>query len=351
MSSGRPITRREAVGLAARIGAGAVAVSAVPALSRCTLLKPERRPNILFVFTDDHAPHAISAYGSRINRTPNIDRIADEGAIFQNSFCSNAICAPSRAVVLTGKHSHVNGKMDNSGEFDMTQPTFNKFLQQAGYHTAVIGKWHLGVDPQGFDYWHVLPGQGHYYNPDFRTPDGLVRHTGYVTDIITDLSIDWLRNGRDPDRPFLLMCQHKAPHRNWMPGPAHLSLYEGEDIPEPETLFDDYSHRASGASNQEMSIASHFFPAYDLKITPPSPDNERDRNLWSTAFERMTAEQQQAWSTTYGPRNDLFRRINPQGSLHDSRSSSSCARCSATALPLPLRTWRCASNWPFSRYR
>jgi arylsulfatase A-like enzyme len=313
MSRGRPISRREAVALAARIGASAAAVGAVPALSRCTLLNPQRQPNILFVFTDDHAPHAISAYGSRINRTPNIDRIADEGAIFQNSFCTNAICAPSRAVVLTGKHSHVNGKLDNSDEFDMTQPTFNKLLQQAGYQTAVIGKWHLRADPAGFDHWHVLPGQGQYYNPDFRTPAGTVRHTGYATDIITDLSMEWLRSGRDPERPFLLMCQHKAPHRNWMPGPAHLSLYEDEDIPEPETLFDDYSGRASGAANQEMSIAEHFFPAYDLKITPASADNERDNNLWNAAFDRMTEEQQRAWNAAYGPRNELFQQSQPQG--------------------------------------
>jgi arylsulfatase A-like enzyme len=313
MSSGRPISRREAVTLAARVGAGVAAVGAVPVLSRCSLLGPERQPNILFVFTDDHAPHAISAYGSRINSTPNIDRLADEGAVFENSFCTNSICAPSRAVILTGKHSHVNGKIDNSGEFDMTQPTFNKFLQRAGYQTAVIGKWHLRVEPAGFDYWYVLPGQGHYYNPDFRTPEGTVRNTGYVTDIITDLSIDWLRAGRDPDRPFLLMCQHKAPHRNWMPGPDHLSLYENEDIPEPDTLFDDYSTRASGAAKQEMSIASHFFPAYDLKITPPSPDNELDRDLWNAAFDRMTGEQQLAWNTAYGPRNDFFHRTRPQG--------------------------------------
>jgi len=313
MSDDRLFTRREAVSLAARAGAGAAVLGSLPALSSCALFGRGRPPNILFIFSDDHAPHAISAYGSRINHTPNIDRIANEGALFQNSFCSNGICAPSRAVVLTGKHSHVNGKKDNSDEFNMAQPTFNKMLQQAGYQTAMIGKWHLGVDPEGFDYWHVLPGQGHYYNPDFRTPDGTVRYPGYVTDITTDLALDWLRSDRDRERPFMLMCQHKAPHRSWMPGPDHLMTYEGEEIPEPETLLDDFANRASPAANQEMTIANHMFPAYDLKITPPSPDDETAGRYWNNVWERMTEEQQAAWSAAYDPRNEYFRRTNPQG--------------------------------------
>jgi len=259
--SGRPISRRTALGHAARLGAGAYALGSLPLLEGCSLGRD--RPNIVFIFSDDHATQAISAYGSRINRTPNIDRIANEGAIFLNSFCTNSICAPSRAVVLTGKHNHINGKIDNRANdpFDMSQPTFNKMLQAAGYNTAMIGKWHLRADPEGFDFWQVLPGQGHYYNPDFRTPAGDERMEGYVTDIITDLSLDWLENGRDQDRPFLLMCQHKAPHRNWMPGPDHLMTYDGVDIPEPGTLLDDYSGRAFPASDQEMSIRDHMQPA------------------------------------------------------------------------------------------
>ena len=338
--SGRDMKRREVI----RLGAGAAAVGALapffglPLLEGCAP-KTHRPPNILFIFSDDHACQAISAYGSIINRTPNIDRIAREGALFENSFCTNAICAPSRAVVLTGKFSHVNGKIDNRADpFDTSQPTFNKALQAAGYQTAMIGKWHLRNDPEGFDYWKVLPGQGDYYNPDFRTPgtprEGATagagaappeaggtestevvteRIEGYVTDIITDLSLDWLRSGRDQDRPFLLMCQHKAPHRNWMPGPDHLRDLEGEEIPEPESLFDDYSGRAGPASRQEMSIARHFFPAYDLKITPPDPQNEEDANNWAWASERMTPAQRAVWDAVYDPRNEGFRAANLQG--------------------------------------
>jgi len=315
MSAGRHINRREAI----RLGAGATALGALAPLVGSPFLEGcqsgvEGPPNILFIFSDDHACQAISAYGSRINQTPNIDRIAREGVLFENSFCSNSICAPSRAVILTGKFNHINGKIDNRADpFDTSQPTFNKDLLAAGYQTAMIGKWHLRSDPEGFDYWKVLPGQGHYYNPDFRTPDGDERIEGYVTDIITDLSLEWLEAGRDPDRPFLLMCQHKAPHRNWMPGPDHLDTYEGEEIPEPETLFDDYASRTTPASNQEMSIREHFYPAYDLKITPPDPSDEGDTNLWAATYDRMTPEQQERWDAAYEPRNEAFREADPQG--------------------------------------
>jgi arylsulfatase A-like enzyme len=195
----------------------------------------------------------------------------------------------------------------------MSQPTFNKDLQTAGYQTAMIGKWHLAVDPEGFDHWEVLPGQGRYYNPDFRTAAGTVRYEGYCTDIITDLSLDWLRNERDPERPFLLMSQHKAPHRNWMPGPDHLYTYEDVDIPEPETLFDDYRDRASPAADNEMSIAGHMFPAYDLKITPAAADDETDQRFWASEWERMTDDQRAAWQAAYGPRNAAFFDAGLQG--------------------------------------
>ncbi|NNF26518.1 MAG: sulfatase [Gemmatimonadetes bacterium] len=270
------------------------------------------RPNIVFIFSDDHAPQAISAYGSRINQTPHIDRIADEGAIFLNSFCTNSICAPSRAVVLTGKHSHVNGKLDNSAQspFDTSQPTFDKALQAAGYQTAMIGKWHLRSDPAGFDFWQVLPGQGAYYNPDFRTAQGEVRLEGYVTDLVTDLSLEWLEERRDPSRPFLLMSQHKAPHRNWMPGPDHLMTFEGVDIPEPDSLLDDYEGRATPAREQEMSIRDHLRPAYDLKITPENPEDPD--NLFA-GYGRMTPAQKSVWNAAYEPRNRRFREADPQG--------------------------------------
>ncbi len=311
------LTRRRAGGLLARIGGGAAVARALgPAtgpwiLSSCS--RGRERPNILFIFSDDHAGQAIGAYGSRINRTPNIDRLAAEGVIFRNSFCTNGICAPSRAVVLTGKHSHRNGKIDNSGPFDMSQPTFNKMLQASGYQTALIGKWHLQADPEGFDHWTVLPGQGHYYNPDFLSPTGRRRHEGYVTGIITDRALDWLEGGREKERPFLLMCQHKAPHRNWMPAPDKLDLYEGESIPEPETLFDDGQGRAGPFRRQEMTIARHLQPAYDLKITPPERADDEDARNWRSSSERLSPAQRERWEAAYAPRNEAFRRVRPEG--------------------------------------
>ncbi len=258
---------------------------------------PSGRPNIIFVFSDDHASHAISAYGSRINRTPNIDRLADEGMLFRNAFVTNSICAPSRAVILTGKHSHLNGIYTNRETFDSSQMTFTKLLQQAGYQTAIIGKWHLKSDPTGFDYWEVLPGQGDYYNPRFLTPGDTVQYTGYVTDIITDRALDWLQNGRDPEKPFMLMYQHKAPHRRWDPGPEHLTMYDDVTIPEPPTLFDDYEGRSSAAKTQEMTIARHMYPE-DLKLVPPPQLNE---------------EQLAHWNAAYEPKNEAFRRAGLSG--------------------------------------
>ncbi len=188
------------------------------------------RPNIVFLFSDDHALQAISAYGSRfkdIAPTPNIDRLAKQGAIFERSYCANSICGPSRACILTGKHSHINGFIDNnSSRFNGAQPTFPKYLQKAGYQTAIIGKWHLVSEPTGFDHWEILPGQGSYYNPDFIQMDGSTkRFEGYVSDIIGDKALDWLKNGRDKNKPFVLMCQHKAPHRNWVPAERVLFVW------------------------------------------------------------------------------------------------------------------------------
>lgn len=171
------------------------------------------RPNIVFFFTDDHAPHAIGAYKGwleEINPTPNINQLAAEGTLFRNSFCTNSICGPSRAVIITGKHSHQNGFMNNGNNFDGSQQTFPKLLRAGGYQTAMFGKWHLKSEPQGFDKWMVLPGQGEYYNPRLKTPDGTVTIEGYCTDVVTDLAVDWLSKERDKDKPFLLMCQHKA---------------------------------------------------------------------------------------------------------------------------------------------
>jgi arylsulfatase A-like enzyme len=231
----------------------------------------DSRPNIVFIMSDDHAAHAMSCYGSRINRTPNIDRIADEGMRLDQCFCTNSICAPSRAAILTGVYNHINGVRTLSDRFDGRQQTMPKLLQENGYQTAIVGKWHLGhggeSDPTGFDYWDILPGQGDYIDPAFiRGGERRVIH-GYATDIITDLSIDWIGR-RDPDRPFFLMCHHKAPHRPWIPDPKHASLYEDVDIPEPETFNDDYTNRASAAAAAEMRI-DRDLTARDLKMEPP----------------------------------------------------------------------------------
>ncbi len=274
------------------------------------------RPNIVFIFSDDHAPHAISAYGSRINRTPNIDRIAASGVTFDRCYCGNSICGPSRAAILTGKHAHANGFMRNGNDFDGTQPTFPKHLRRAGYQTAMIGKWHLTSDPTGFDHWEVLPGQGSYYNPDFRTPGGRHRREGYCTDLVTEMALDWLRDGRDASRPFLLMCQHKAPHRSWMPGPEELGLYRDAPIPEPATLFDDYAGRGPAAPLHEMGIRDHLTMFYDLKLVPTAGERESLEGadtVWKSRLERMTPEQRAAWDRAFAAENAAFRRTNPTG--------------------------------------
>lgn len=281
----------------------------------CSLLERagKERPNILFIFSDDHAAQAISAYGSRINRTPNIDRIARKGVTFDRCFCANSICAPSRATILTGKHSHANGKKTNADTFNIDQPLFPDLMQQAGYATALIGKWHLRAEPRGFDHWEVLPGQGAYYNPDFKTADGPVRHEGYVTEVITDRSLDWLRNSRDPERPFLLMCQHKAPHRVWAPGPAQLDLYRDEDIPEPETLFDTWDDRVPMLKDNEMTIAHHLMYDYDLKVPGLHRPDALGRDYKNPEYRRMTPAQRERWDAAYKPENDAFRKMNLSG--------------------------------------
>ena len=233
---------------------------------------PQGRPNILFVFSDDHAPHAIGAYNGwlkSVDPTPNIDKLAADGMLFENSFCTNSICGPSRAVIMTGKHSHKNGFMNNGNSFDWDQQTFAKILQKDGYETALYGKSHLKGKPQGFDDWKVLPGQGLYYNPDMITPEGTKKIMGHCTDIVTELAVDWLKNSRSKDKPFCLMVQHKAPHRNWMPAPRHLALYEDIDIPEPATLFDKWEDNAPPARHQEMEIDRHMDLNHDLFVDLP----------------------------------------------------------------------------------
>lgn len=238
------------------------------------------QPNILFIMSDDHAAHAISAYGSRINHTPHLDRLAEGGARLDHCYCTNSICTPSRATILTGQYSHRNGVYTLADSLDGRGDCLvQKHLQRVGYQTAIIGKWHLGrgghADPTGFDHWCVLPGQGAYHNPHMRENGVDRRFTGYVSDIITDLSLQWLEQ-RDPDKPFALMCHHKAPHRPWEPGHKYQHLYEDVDIPEPETLWDDYTNRAKAAEVARMRMED--LTEQDLKQPVPpglSPEAER----------------------------------------------------------------------------
>ncbi len=288
----------------------------LPAQDRAAAQLQSSRPNIVFVFSDDHAAHAISAYGSRINHTPNIDRLAQDGLLFRNNFCGNALCGPSRATILTGKHSHENGFMRNGNVFDGGQTTFPKLLQQAGYQTAIVGKWHLESEPQGFHSWAVLPGQGHYYNPDFLTKDGKVRMQGHVTDLTTDMAIEWLEQGRDPERPFLLMCQHKAPHREWMPALSDLGLYRDVEIPEPPTLFDDHAGRVPALSRTEMEIDRHMFLHYDLMIEPTDaerPHLQGPDAWWDGIMKRLDRSQREAFMAAFREENEAFRRAGLQG--------------------------------------
>lgn len=288
--------------------------------ARASIASADERPNILFIFSDDHAPHAIGAYGgplAALDPTPNIDRLAAQGVLFRNSFCTNAICGPSRAVILTGKHSHINGFRHNGDTFNGDQPTVAKMLRAAGYQTAMIGKWHLKSKPQGFDHWQVLPDQGVYYNPDFDTAEGRTTIEGYCTDVITDLSLEWLEKGRDKSKPFMLMCQHKAPHRNWMPAARHLDLYENVTIPEPATLFDDFKDNASPARIAEMSLANYMDLTFDLFVPPSEPKDWRkvpacDPVGWRN-LEKMTPTQRAAWDAAFGPRNAAFLKQNLSG--------------------------------------
>jgi arylsulfatase A-like enzyme len=227
----------------------------------------EKRPNILFIMADDHAAHAISAYGSTINQTPQLDRLAGQGMRFDRMFAVNSICTPSRATILTGKYSHING-VPVFNRFDGSQPTVAKYLQAAGYYTGIIGKWHLESDPTGFDKWTILPGQGDYFNPTFLEAGGKRVIQGYVTDITTDLSINFLKN-RPQDKPFFLMCHHKAPHRNWQPDAKHKAMFAGKVIPEPATLRDDGVGRSDAIRECKQKVLENLSPN-DTKGAPPA---------------------------------------------------------------------------------
>ena len=223
------------------------------ASSSCS--KKEIQPNIVFIMSDDHAFQAVSAYGHNLNNTPNIDRIAEEGAIFNKGFVTNSICAPSRAVMLTGKHSFINGKVDNVQPFNWDQSNFAKDLQNAGYETALIGKIHLKGKPQGFNHWSVLPGQGHYYNPKFIENGDTIQIEGHVTPITTKMTLDWLKNTRDKEKPFLLLYHQKAPHRNWMTEEKYLTLFDDKTFEPPFNYYDNYEGNGTAAKEQEMQAS------------------------------------------------------------------------------------------------
>ena len=273
-----------------------VGLLATPALAAAAA---PRQPNILFIFSDDHAYQAISAYGDqrRLLESPNIDRIGKGGVRFDRCLVTNSICGPARAVILTGKYSHLNGFPNNSNSrFDGSQTTFPKLLQKAGYQTAIVGKWHLGSDPTGFDFWQILPGQGIYYNPPMIRMGQQIKLEGYTTDLITEASLDWLKK-RDKSKPFLLMAQHKAPHREWAPALRHLGFDKDRVYPEPATLFDDYSGRGIAERDQDMTIEKTM----------------NDRDLKFSAPNSLTPEQKKQWDAYYAPRNAEFQAANPQG--------------------------------------
>ncbi len=292
------------------LSAGLTAVS-------CTHQIPQqeaKRPNIIFIMSDDHGYQAISAYGYGLNKTPNIDRIAKGGAIFTRACVTNSLCAPSRAVMLTGKHSFINGKVDNVQHFNWDQENFPKLLQKSGYQTALVGKIHLDGQPQGFDYAAVLPGQGHYYNPDFIINGKKEQLHGYVTEITTKLALDWLKQ-RDPDKPFCLLYHQKAPHREWLPAKKYYKKYTRLHFKEPESLFDDYQDRGTAAKSAEMNILKNMNWSGDDKIYPAvltklgiNEGTDWGINAFRGNLGRMDSVQRAAWDSVYLPISEEFEK-------------------------------------------
>ena len=289
--------------------------------SACTEKKNKAvtRPNILFIMSDDHAYQAISAYSNKLIETPNIDRIADEGMLFTNACVSNSICAPSRATILTGKHTHINGKIDNRMPFDTLQVTFPQLFQKAGYQTAMFGKLHFGNNPKGVDDFTILPGQGSYINPDFITNKGDTTITGYVTDIITDLALGWLDKKRDKEKPFMMMYLHKAPHRPWWPSPEKFKEFTKKTFPEPESLFDDYSNRGTAAKTAEMNVLTHMMYSHDSKIRPETivemggvqPEITEYKNGFYGPYGRMNESQRDQYDPVIDSINNFFKKNWP----------------------------------------
>ncbi len=282
--------------------------------------QPFTQPNILFIITDDHAYQALSAYDDKLIQTPHIDRLAKEGMLFHRAYVTNSICSPSRAVALTGKFSHLNSVRDNLDVFDTLQVTFPKILQKEGYETAIYGKWHLKSNPKGFDYWEVLPDQGNYYHPELKSERGLTKHQGYVTDIITQRAIHYLDSLRDKSKPFMLMYNHKAPHRQWWPSMHDLEDFKYKKIPVPETLFDEYRTKSRASKEAEMRIKDHMALSADNKIAPEILKRLNFKEFlgwyegaYTERFNRLTKEEQEQWLKVYGPINEDFEKNTPKG--------------------------------------
>jgi uncharacterized sulfatase len=278
-----------------------------------------KRPNVIFIMTDDHSKRAMSAYTDELMQTPHLDQLAKEGVLFDRAFCTNSICGPSRAVFLTGKFSHKNGFKSNHDTFDGDQPTLAKYLQAAGYHTSVVGKWHLVSHPQGFDEYKILIGQGEYYNPRFVTGTDTVRETGYSSTLITDHALSVIDRVKDTDQPFFMMLHHKAPHRNWMPELKHLKAYAEQEFEIHPTFFDDYENRSQAARMQDMEIKNMYHSA-DMKLPvfendPGSggmPTFDMGRN-WKRNYESLTPDQKAAWDEYYQPIIQEYYEKQPEG--------------------------------------
>lgn len=307
-----------------RITLGLLLVSTAFSCAKKEKIVP-KKPNILFIMSDDHAYQAISAYSDHLIKTPNIDRIANEGLLFTNACVTNSICAPSRATILTGKHTHINGKIDNNMPFDTTQVTFPQLFKKAGYQTAMFGKLHFGNNPKGVDEFMILPGQGHYINPDFITPRGDTTITGYVTDIITDLTLGWLKDKRDKEKPFLMMYLHKAPHRPWWPSPEKFAEFTKKSFPEPPSLFDDYSNRGTAAKTAEMNLYQHMMYNHDSKVRPETieamglvePQVKEFKNGFYGPYGRANADQKKQYDLVLEEINNDFKKHWPGMSFEE----------------------------------